>query len=55
MVAFESLGTVSYSPSIGTMAILLAISEIFSVKESPDLEIRVLGSSRSPSEFREDV
>jgi len=31
--------TVSYLPSIVTMAESLAISEIFSVKEWPDLEI----------------
>jgi len=47
MVSFESLGTVFYSPSIVTLAVYLAISEIFSVKESPDLEIWVWGFSRS--------
>jgi len=33
MVPFESLGTVSYSLYIVTMAVSLAISEIFSVEE----------------------
>ena len=47
MVTFESLGTVSYLPSIVTMAVCLAISEIFSVKEWPGLEIWVWGRSRS--------
>jgi len=47
MVAFESLGTVSYSPSIVTITISLAISEIFSIKEWLDLEIWVWDRSRS--------
>ena len=47
MVLFESLSTVSYSPPIVTMAVSLAISEIFSVKEWRDLEKQVRGRSRS--------
>jgi len=38
--AIRKLGAVSYSPSIVTMAVSLAISEIFSVKEWRDLKNR---------------
>ena len=47
MVLFESLVTISYLPSIVTMAVSLAISEIFNLKEWPGLEVRVWGRSRS--------
>ena len=44
---FESLGAVSYSPSIVTVNISVAVREIFSVKEWRDLENQVRGRSRS--------
>ena len=47
VVPFESLGTVSYSPSIVTVAVFVAVCEIFSVKEWCDLENRVRVRSRS--------
>jgi len=47
VVPFESLGTVSCSPFIVTMAVSLAISGIYSVKEWRDLEKQVRGRSRS--------
>jgi len=43
MVQSESFGMVSYSPSIVTVGVSLAISKIFSIKEWPDLEIWVWG------------
>jgi len=46
-VPLESLGVVSYSPSIVTMAVSVAVCEIFSVKEWRDLENQVRGRSRS--------
>jgi len=46
-VPFKSLGAVSYSPSIITMAVSAAVCEIFSVKEWRDLENQVRVRSRS--------
>jgi len=38
VVPFKSLGTVSYSTSVVTMAVSVAVCDIFNVKEWPDLE-----------------
>ena len=46
-VPFKSLAAVFYSPSIVTVAVSVAICEIFSVKEWCDLENRVRVRSRS--------
>jgi len=47
VVPFESLGAVSYSPSMVTMAVSVAILEMFSFKEWHDLENSVWCLSRS--------
>jgi len=47
LVPFESLGAVSYSPSIVTLAVSVAVYEILSVKEWRDLENQVNGRLRS--------
>jgi len=47
LVPFKSLGAVSYLPSIVTMAVSVAVCDIFSVKEWCDLENRVRVRSRS--------
>ena len=47
LVPFESLGAVTYSPFIVTMAVSVAVCEIFSVIEWRDLENQVRGLSRS--------
>jgi len=47
LMPFESLDAVSYSPSIVTMAVSVAVCEIFRVKEWCDLENGVTVRSRS--------
>ena len=47
LVPFENLGAVSFSLSIVTMAVSVAVCEIFSVKEWFALENRVRVRSRS--------
>jgi len=47
LLPFESLGAVSYSPSIVNLAVSVAVCEIFSVKEWRDLENQVRGRSWS--------
>jgi len=44
---FESSGAVSYSTSIVTVAVSVAVCDIFSVKEWRDLENQVMGRSTS--------
>ena len=47
VVPFKSLGAVSYLPFVVTMAISVAVCDIFRVKEWPDLANRVRVHSRS--------
>jgi len=46
-VPFKNFSTVSYSPSIVTMAVSVDVCEIFSVKEWCDLENKIRVRSRS--------
>jgi len=46
LVPFESLDAVPYSPSIVSVAVSVAVCEIFSVKACRDLENQVRGFSR---------
>jgi len=46
-VPFKSLGAVSYSPSIATVAVSVAVCKIFNVKEWSVLKNQVRGRSRS--------
>jgi len=39
MLSFGSFGTVLYSPSIVTMAVYVAVCDIFNVKEWTDLGV----------------
>ena len=55
VVPFESLGTVSYSFSIVTVPVSVAILDIFSFKEWLDLKIWVWGLSRSLKMTRFDT
>jgi len=47
LMPFESLGSVSYSPCIVTVAVSIAVSNVFSVKEWRNLANHVRGRSRS--------
>ena len=48
LVPFESLGAVSYSPSIVTTAVSVAVCEIFSVKEWRDFENQLRSLKMAP-------
>ena len=47
LMPFENFDAVFYSPSIVTVAVSVAVCEIFNVKEWPDLENQVTGRSAS--------
>ena len=47
LLLFDSMGAVSYSPSIVAVAVSVAVCEIFSVKEWRVLENQVWGRSMS--------
>jgi len=47
LVQFKSLGAVSYSPSIVTLAVSVAVCEIFSANEWCNLENRIKVRSKS--------
>jgi len=47
VVPFKSLGADSYSPTVIPLEVSVAVCDIFSVKEWPDLENRVRVCSRS--------
>jgi len=47
LLPFENLGAVSYWPSIVTVAVSVAVCEIFNDKEWRDLANQVRGRSRS--------
>jgi len=53
LVPFKSLGTASYSLSIVTMVVSVAVCEIFSINEWCDLEnrVRVRSSSLEMAQF----
>jgi len=54
LVPFKSLGVVSYSPTIVTVAVSVAVCEILSV-EWRDLENQVRGRSRSLKIWRHSI